>query len=148
MIRGRVTEAIKERISDYWADNYAQDVPTLLTALAQAEREREEVDKALGDWLKGYDNQRGAIMNLRQVALTAKENSEALRAEVERLKDILRADGLDPDMPIPPGLKLRVDRAEADLARVRALLDAVPDDDDEGVVYLRNELRAALESQG
>jgi len=53
--------------------------------IAALEKEIQVVDKALGDWLKDYDNRRGAIMNLRQCQMTAGENVTALKVQVAAL---------------------------------------------------------------
>ena len=45
---------------------------------------------------------------------------QVLRNEVRRLRSICEVDGLDPDMPIFPGLNLRLIRAESELAALRA----------------------------
>jgi len=51
---------------------------------------------------------------------------ERLCAENERLSDIILADGLDPAMPIPPGLNLRLMRAEAEVTRLRQVINDDP----------------------
>ena len=56
------------------------------TQIAALEKEVQAVDKALGDWLKDYDNRRGAIMNLRQCQMTAGENVAALKVQVAALE--------------------------------------------------------------
>jgi hypothetical protein len=61
----------------------------------------------------------------------------ALRAENERLRAIILADGLDPDAPIPPGLALRLQRAEVENERLRRDLDTwVYRVDDPGTMHL------------
>ena len=60
----------------------------LHAALSAAEAQLQEAKDACGEWLKPYDNLKGAIKNLRQAQMTAKENYRDLMAPVGRLRKL------------------------------------------------------------
>jgi DNA-binding PadR family transcriptional regulator len=59
-----------------------------------------------------------------EVRAALREALSAQEEEFRRLRDIIQCDGLDPDMPIPPGLHERAERAEEELQSLRVERDA------------------------